>query len=526
MRTAIYARFSSDNQNPKSADDQVAECRARAAREGWTVVGTFQDEAVTGAGGIGEEQRPGLAALLALVDAGGVDQVLAESTSRVARHPADAHTIRERLEYRGARLFTLNDGHVTPIIGFVKGFVDAQFRSDLAATVKRGQRRTVTDGRASGGLAYGYRKVSRFDDRGEPIRGLREIDPDQADVVRRIFTEFAAGRSARQIAQDLNRDGIAGPKGGYWQPAALRGVRAAGHGILRNRAFIGKLTYGRTKIARNPITRKVTFRANTDGDQVEGDAPHLRIIDDVLWQAVQERLVEHTGGRPERHRRPKRLLSGLCVCGVCGGNAVVISARNWGCRAYHNGAACTNNRNISNNQLEKRVLADFKSGMLAPEMVAEYVREYHRDFARRASQIGRDRGALERKLGEASRRMERLVAAIADGGAEFDMIRDQLTKAKAEKQAAERELASLEALPVIALHPNLADDYRREIEALEESLAGNDEAKLEAVPRLRAMIARVILRPATEGKGMQLEVVRRLDEVLSLATTPRKAVSL
>lgn len=523
MRTVIYARFSSDNQNPKSADDQIAECRARASREGWTVIATFQDEAVTGAGGIGEQQRPGLAAVLATVERGGVDQVLAESTSRIARHPADAHVIRERIEYAGARLFTLNDGHVTPIIGFVKGFVDAQFRTDLASNVRRGQRRKVAAGRSSGSLAYGYRKVLAFDDRGEPVRGLREIDPDQAAIVRRIFTEFAAGMSARAIAARLNQEGIPGPKQVLWKASTLRGSLAAGHGILRNRTFIGKLVYGRTKSVRNPTTRRLTYRPNPEDNKEYGEAPHLRIVDDDLWAAVQARLDEYSGGRPERHRRPKRLLSGLGVCGICGGTCTIVGQDNWGCTTHRNGGNCSNNRNIKNHLLERRVLADFKAGLLAPEVVAEYVREYHRDYARRAADLGRERSSLDRRIAEAERKMERLAAAIADGGAEFSTIRDQLASARADKLAAERDLASMEALPVIALHPNLADDYRREVEELERSLLANDEASLEAVPRLRAMIARIIFRPAASARGVEIEVVRRLDEVLSLATTSRSA---
>jgi site-specific DNA recombinase len=151
LRTVIYARFSSDNQNPRSLADQIALCRERAEREGWPVVAVFEDAAISGAAGIGEDQRPGLNAMLRLVEAGGIDQVLAESTDRVTRHVADAHLVRERIEYAGARLFTLFDGTVTPMIGLVKGFMDAQFRTDLAARVKRGQRGTIEQGRAAGG---------------------------------------------------------------------------------------------------------------------------------------------------------------------------------------------------------------------------------------------------------------------------------------------------------------------------------------------------------------------------------------
>ena len=47
-RAIIYARFSTDRQNEKSVDDQIALCAARCAREGWEVVDSFSDRAVSG----------------------------------------------------------------------------------------------------------------------------------------------------------------------------------------------------------------------------------------------------------------------------------------------------------------------------------------------------------------------------------------------------------------------------------------------------------------------------------------------
>ncbi|MDB5683172.1 MAG: Recombinase [Sphingomonas bacterium] len=70
--------------------------------------------------------------------------------------------------------------------------MDAHFRKELGAKIKRGQRGAVAQGRAPAGLAYGYRKANRLDQNGDLVRGLRSIDPDQAEVVHRIFTEYAA----------------------------------------------------------------------------------------------------------------------------------------------------------------------------------------------------------------------------------------------------------------------------------------------------------------------------------------------
>lgn len=515
MRTVIYARFSSDNQNPRSIADQIALCRDRADREGWSVVATFEDAATSGAAGISELQRPGLSALLKLVEAGGIDQVLAESTDRIARHAGDMITIREVVEFAGARIFTLFDGTVTSMVGLIKGFTDSQFRTDLAARVKRGQRGGIKEGRSAGGVSYGYRRANTLVD-GELVRGLREIDTDRAEIIRRIYNEFAAGLSARAIAGRLNADGVPPPRAGYWHTSTILGEASKGMGILRNRLYVGELVYGRTKGVTNPRTRKMVYRVNDGEALTVQPVPELRIIDQALWESVQARLSENTGKRPERARRPKYMLSGLVQCAACGSNYVVRGAQNWECGRHLNGNDCTNNRLISNRKLERIVLDDLKREMLAPDLVAEYVREYHRDYARKSANLGRDRARLQRQLAEATRKMERIVEAFAGGGSEFAEIRTMLTTARDDKERLASELANLEALPVLALHPGLAEDYRREVMELEAALA-NDEQKLETIPKIRAMIARVVLRPSEGKRGVSVEVVRHLEEILLVA---------
>jgi DNA invertase Pin-like site-specific DNA recombinase len=527
MRTVIYARFSHENQNPRSIADQIALCRQRAEQEGWTVVGAFEDAATSGAAGIGEDQRPGLNAMMRMVEAGGVDQVLAESTDRVARHVADAHNLRERMEFAGARLFTLFDGTVTPMIGLVKGFMDAQFRTDLGKRVRRGHIGTVKQGRAPGGIPYGYRQANRIDENGGLIRGLREIDPERAEIVRRIFTEYAAGKSPMSIVRDLNIEGIRGARGNLWHSTSIAGEKTHRRGILRNEMYIGILTYGTSRQVVNPQTRRRLMRPNPVEDIIRHPLPELRIIDDALWQKVQDRLAANTGTRPERLRRPKHILSGVGECSVCGSAWVMVSSRYWGCSRFRYGGDCTNNRLVSNKCYEERVLADLKQGMIAPEVVSAYVREYHRDFARASADLSRDRARAQRKLEEAERKKERLLKAFAEGGSEFAEIRDMLAAAREDAERLARELASMDAVPtVLTLHPQIEQVYLQQVEELETALAAPD-ARLEAIPKLRAMIARIVVSPNLEKqRGVTLEVVRQMDEILSIVTGVQQKAKL
>lgn len=517
VRTVIYARFSSQLQNSRSIDDQIAVCRERAEREGWQIVDIFTDYAISGAAGISEAQRPGLAALLARVEAGGIEQVLAEATDRISRHQGDSFAIRERLSFAGARLFTLSDGEVTDISGTFKGLMDAQFRKELGAKIKRGQRGTVAAGRSPAGLAYGYRTANRIDEQGRPVRGLRVVHEEQAAIVRRIFEEYANGLSPVKIAERLNADGIAGPRGDRWRATTIRPDRTRGNGLLQNQLYIGRLIHNRTSKVMEPISRKTRIRPNPPEAWVIEEVPHLRIVEQALWQRVQEGLRRHSGIPAAKARRARHMFSGLGVCGSCGGPWNIKTAKFWGCGSRQEGSGCSNNRLISTDSYEARVLEGLRERMLDPELVSIFVKEYHEEFARRAAQTRRDSTQLQRRHAEASRKLERLVEAIASGAGEFDEFKGALAKARAERDQAAEQLAEVEALPVVALHPTIAAEYRRQVEELHVALA-DPEARIQAVPAVRNLIDRIVLTPNPEGRGVLIQVEGRLAAIVALAT--------
>jgi len=519
VRTLIYARYSSQLQNPRSIEDQLAACRARAEAEGWSILGEFHDRAISGAAGIDESQRPGLAALLERVEQGGIDQVLTESTDRIARHQGDAFAVRELIEHAGARLFTLMDGVVDDITGTIKSLFDARTRKDLAQRVRRGHRGSVAQGRSPSGVAFGYRRVAQLDAKGEPIRGLREVDPDTSTIVQRIFRDYAEGRSARQIAGDLNAEGIPAPRGGIWRASTIAGHRRDGMSILANPIYIGQLLYGRTESVTDPRTRKRAMRRGR-GEVASGEAPHLRIIDDALWQAVQEQLEARSTGPAHRQRRPRHLLSRLGQCGVCGGSWIITRDSYFGCASVVEGNACTNRRLIRKDEYEQRVLAELQGQMLAPDVVEAYLEEYRAEHTRRAREAAQERTRLERRAADAGKKVANLVAAIAEGAGEFPEIRAALAAAKADAAQAQRQLAALDALPTIALHPGLAQQYRKAIEQLHEELA-DEETRKEAAPKLRKLIARIVVTPSEGKRGVDLKVIRHIDEVLALAERRR-----
>ncbi len=120
--------------------------------------------------------------------------VLAESLDRFSRGQEDTAGLFKRLTFAGVSIVTLAEGDTTHLhIGF-KGTMNALFLKDLAEKTHRGLRGRVEDGKSAGGRCYGYRVVKTLT-AGILTTGGREVVPDKARIVERIFREFSTGAS-------------------------------------------------------------------------------------------------------------------------------------------------------------------------------------------------------------------------------------------------------------------------------------------------------------------------------------------
>jgi site-specific DNA recombinase len=222
-RAAIYARFSSDLQDSRSIGDQVTLCCDYARRQGYVVARVYDDAAASGASLHG---RPGIKRLLDDAEAKAFDVLIAESMSRIGRDQEDRAYVRKRLKFFGVGVETPSEGAVTPLIDGVRAALDSEYLEDLKRHTRRGMTGRVRDGLSAGGLTYGYTPGG--------AKGERVIVEHEATIVRRIFEEYAAGRSPRAIAEGLNHDGITPPRGRDWQASTINGNSVRGSGILMN----------------------------------------------------------------------------------------------------------------------------------------------------------------------------------------------------------------------------------------------------------------------------------------------------
>jgi hypothetical protein len=211
-------------------------------------------------------------------------------------------------------------------------------------------------------------------------------------VVRRIFREYAAGKSAKIVASALNKEGVPAPSGGAWGFSTINGNPKRGNGVLNNEMYVGKIVWNRQRFVKAPDTGKRQARANPESEWVIQEAPELRIIDDELWQAVKARQGEHKIERDANghadvgainyRRRPKYLFSSLTKCAFCGGGYSAISSALIGCSTARNKGTCDNRVNIRRDELETRVLNALRNRMLDPAIFAEFCDAYTQETNR------------------------------------------------------------------------------------------------------------------------------------------------
>ena len=284
-RVAFYARYSSDNQRDASIEDQLRLCRDYAARQSWTIVESYADRAVSG-DSLSVPASGRDCGCSAKPNRRGADE---SPLDRISRDQEEVAAVFKRLRFAGVTIMTLAEGDICELHIGLKGTMNALFLKDLAAQTHRGIRDGVEKGKYSGGNCYGYRVAKRLDVGGEPIRGEREIVAEEAEIIRRIFRDYAAGLSPPRIVSALNKSGIPGPDGGLWVESSLRGNRRLGTGILNNELHIGRMVWNRQRRMKNPHTGGRVLRLNPQSEWIRVDVPELRILDSDLWQAVKER---------------------------------------------------------------------------------------------------------------------------------------------------------------------------------------------------------------------------------------------
>src|SRR5262249_7253441 len=232
-------------------------------------------------------RRFGLQQMLRDAEAGKFNVLVVENLDRLARNNK-IDDVFEDLEMLGIKILS-QDGWVDDMHVMLNNIRNKLWHKQHRQRVQRGQRGSLKRKKFHGGWTYGYRqKVLATDSNGKVYfdPGEREIDPDTAIIVVRIFIEYAQGKSPREIAAGLTRDGIPSPsmvmpqgKKGHkkqtgWNHQVITGgwLRT---GILGNRLYIGEREFNKTRAYQLRETEVITKRARPEEDWQKEPFPHL-----------------------------------------------------------------------------------------------------------------------------------------------------------------------------------------------------------------------------------------------------------
>lgn len=468
-RAALYARYSTDQQRQTSIVDQLRDARDRAAREGWAVVATHADEGISGS--VPVAMRRGGKALLADALAGRWEVLIVEGLDRLSREIGEAEQLVKRLEHRGIRIIGTADGYDSDgrgrkVMRIARGLVNELYLDDLREKTHRGLAGQVDRGFSAGGRTYGYRT--------KPEDGGRRmvIDENEAAIVREVFRRFAEGQSTRAIVHELNRRAVPSARGGTWAVSALQGSSTKGLGMLNNELYIGRVVWNRRQWLKDPDTgaRRYVERPREEWQQRED--PALRIVDEALWQAVRDRA--RTG--PARGTRtgagavPRTLFTGILRCHGCGAAVVAINRERYGCSARKDRGptVCANARTIRREVLDKRLLAEVREELLAPEALRDLRREVQAELASAVAGLDTGRDAACRRLDALQGEIGRLVDAVAQVGLSAALAA-RLQAAEAEQHQLQRQLAATPATALPTVDEVLAP-YRQQVMQLQRVL--------------------------------------------------------
>lgn len=358
-RVAAYARVSSAKDAMRhSLSAQVSYYSGLIQQHpGWAYAGVYADEAKTGT----KDSRENFIRLLADCRAGRIDAIITKSISRFARNTVTLlETVRELKGLGVDVYFEEQNIHTLSADGELMLSILASYAQEESLSASENQkwriRKNFEEGRPWNGTLLGYRYRN----------GTLVIEPNEAEIVRRVFREYLAGKGVVAIANGLNEDGIPTRYGNRWCKAGVSCV-------LHNYTYTGNLLLQKT-FRENHLTKR-TLPNEGQLPQYHAEDSHEAIIRMEDYEAVQaemeRRAAKHAPpGKGYRNRYP---FTGLIVCGCCGKHyrrKVTATGPVWICGTYNtNGKAACPSKQIPEPVL-KDLTADMDIGDLT-EICAE-----------------------------------------------------------------------------------------------------------------------------------------------------------
>lgn len=407
-RAVIYVRVSTGKQaaGELSIPDQVRQCEAYAAQNGYEVVKVYTDAGVSAR----TDKRPQFQEMIsrAVAPDHPFDAILVHSQSRLFRNTKDLLVYRSLLEERQVRFVSitqdLGEGETADILTTMVGALDEYQSKETAKHVARSMIENAKQGFWNGAAApFGFRTYAA-ETRGARIKKKIEIDPDEAETVRLIFRLYVKGdgtsgpMGVKRITTYLNAQRYVSRRG---KPFRVQFIDK----ILRNTAYIGEHHFNRTDSRRKtprPREEWVLF-------------PMPRIVEDVLFYEAQEKLDrQHPIKTAPRLVSSDVLLTALAVCEECGAPMRKLSGKSGQYHYYRcsrkadAGQTACKGVSIPMQELDEIVIDALEGSVLEPKRL----RKMTEMLLARAQERGRSAKEQRKKLDGEKRKAEAQVTNL------------------------------------------------------------------------------------------------------------------
>ncbi|MCL2110934.1 MAG: recombinase family protein [Clostridiales bacterium] len=300
MTTAVlYGRYSPgrrQRENDISIEQQFHEARNYCRRNNIKIVGTYEDRAKTGT----KDNRKGFQQMIGDSADGRFSAVVIWKMDRFARNREDSAIYKGILRRNGVRVISITE-HIpeTPEGILIEGNLETYaefFSRKLSQDIRRGQEYKAAEGEVLGPLPLGYR-------RGADKKP--EIVPEEAIIVKRVFKDYAAGKTIKTIVADLNALC-------YKTKSQNAFTRSSLGRILQNERYLGIYVYGDKRIP--------------------GGMPQM--VDQDTFNACAKRM-EKAKPHPAASRQMDYPLTGKLRCGICDRPMTGESGRGRNGTTYH-----------------------------------------------------------------------------------------------------------------------------------------------------------------------------------------------
>jgi len=351
LKVCAYARVSTDSlKQEDSLENQTSTYeRIITSNPAYEFVGVYADQGISGY----SENRPAFLSMIEKARAGDINLILTKSVSRFARNTVTVLKVARELKELGVGIF-FEEQNINTLSGDGEMMLTvlSSFAQEESRSMSENNKWTMKKKFERGEIMINTTMFMGYDknDYGELI-----INPEEAEIVKRIFDMYLQGIGSFKIAAKLNEDGVRTAIGKRWHDSTIRGM-------LRNEKYKGDCILQKYYTPENMRGQSVRNNGEVQAYYIKDNHPAIVSAED--WEKVQElmekqkkkRKIGEGGLEKYQNRYP---MSGMLICPHCGKTLRRKQVHNkrieWWCSNYiKNGKVACKGVKISDASVSKK----------------------------------------------------------------------------------------------------------------------------------------------------------------------------